>query len=54
MVKCPHCEYILDPEKNLRRQWKLGKGKRKTIMANFLCPNCFETFNKSLGSVLEE
>jgi len=52
MVKCKHCEHLFDAEKQIRRQWKLGKGKRKTIMANFLCPKCFKTFNQSLGSAV--
>ena len=53
MVKCKYCDGLVDPVENLRRKWNLGKGKRKTIIGNFLCPHCYRTFNKSLGSVVD-
>jgi len=52
-IKCKHCGGLVDPQENLRRKWNLGKGKRKTVIGNFLCPHCYQTFIKSLGSVIE-
>ena len=53
MQKCKFCDFLINPKYHLLKTWKLGKGKRKTVIGQFKCPNCGKTFNKSLGSVVE-